>query len=60
MSIGKNYSKRSPKPAKSLEEVYYEFENKLIALKKEKDLAVNLILKKIDDEKIKKILSKIN
>lgn len=43
----------------ALEDIYREFEFKLLALKKEKDAAVSRIMRKIDDEKIKRIIAKI-
>lgn len=51
--------KKTIKTADELTQIYYEFEHKLMDLKKEKDEAVTRIMKKIDDEKIKRILSKI-
>lgn len=56
MAFNKNSSTKNPQ---SIEEVYSDFESKLLALKKEKDQAVDLIMRQIDDQKIKKILSKI-
>jgi hypothetical protein len=59
MAIKKTNPIQSAKSTKALEDIYLEFEQKLIALKKEKDLAVSQIMRQIDDQKIKKILSQI-
>jgi len=59
MAQKKADSKSAAKTPQQLEEIYRDFELKLAALKKEKDAAVSRIMRKIDDEKIKQILSKI-
>jgi|GEM_PF-2973005 len=50
---------RSIKTMAELEQIYHEFESRLRIIKQEKDAAVDRIMKKIDDQKIKLILSKI-
>ncbi|MFA6525846.1 MAG: hypothetical protein WCT26_00320 [Candidatus Buchananbacteria bacterium] len=59
MPAKRNNAAASIKTPEELEAIYLEFESRLLALKKEKDAAVSRVLRKIDDEKIRRILSKI-
>lgn len=58
-ATNRNNAAASIKTPEELEAIYLEFESRLLALKKEKDAAVIRVLRKIDDEKIRRILSKI-